>query len=157
MADYQQWIAAHMPVDPRGQCVEMTKRMAAAFPELQRVRGHYVCPLDGRRSHWWLVTPNGEVIDPTAEQFSSGGALGDYEPYEGPEPTGQCLNCGELLFGSESFCNAKCALETARYMARGGRVIVNGRDVTPDEATSVDAVDPQGGSTPVGPRATETS
>lgn len=132
--NYQQWIAAHQPTDPRGQCVTVTKQMAEAFPELRRVRGHYLCAFEGRRTHWWLVTPSGEIIDPTVEQFADRG--GDYEEYTGPEPTGQCLNCGELCFGSEAFCDAECAMETAKFMARGGRVVVNGKDITPDEAGS---------------------
>jgi hypothetical protein len=133
--NYQQWIAAHQPTDPRGQCVDATLRMATAFPELRRVRGHYVCPLDGRRSHWWLVTPDGQILDPTVEQFASNG-MGEYEPYIGKEPTGQCLDCGALLFDSETFCNATCAMETAKFMAEGGRVFVNGKDITPDGAAS---------------------
>lgn len=136
--DYQQWIAAHLPIDPRGQCVTVTKQMAAAFPELRRVRGHYICAFEGRRSHWWLVAPNGEIIDPTVEQFAT--RCGDYEEYTGPEPTGQCMNCGELAFGGEYFCNAECAYETAQYMARGGRVVVNGVDITPSQSATEDAV-----------------
>jgi hypothetical protein len=126
--NYQQWIAAHQPTDPRGKCVDTTKAMAEAFPELRRVRGHYLCPFDGRRAHWWLVTPEGRIIDPTVEQFASCG-MGDYEEYVGPEPTGHCLNCGALLYSSEGFCNAECAMETAEYLARGGKVFVNGKQV----------------------------
>lgn len=134
MANYQQWIAAHQPTDPRGLCVEMTRKMAAAFPELRRVRGYYTCPFSGQRhTHWWLVTPDGQIIDPTVEQFASLGQ-GDYEEYTGPEPTGKCLNCGALLFVQEAFCDAACAWDTAQFMARGGRVFVNGHDITPEAA-----------------------
>lgn len=112
--NYQQWIAAHQPTDPRGQCVEMTRRMADVFPELRRVRGHYYCPIEGERhTHWWLIAPSGVVIDPTADQFPSCGH-GDYEEYDGPEPTGKCLDCGALLFGPLTFCNAECAYNTAQ-------------------------------------------
>ena len=31
----------------------------------------YRCPLPNGGSHWWLVDTNGQVLDPTAEQFSS--------------------------------------------------------------------------------------
>lgn len=127
---YWQWIAANQPTNPRGQCATVTKRMAEAFPELRRVRGHYVCPLEGCRAHWWMETPNGQIIDPTQDQFVSCGQ-GTYEEYVGLEPTGRCLNCGEVLYGSEAFCNAACAIETAIFMNAGGRVYVNGQDITP--------------------------
>ena len=104
---YLRWIAEHV-TDPHGQCMEITERMAAAFPELRRVRGHYVCPYQGPRPHWWLITPDGTVLDPTKEQFVSQGCHGTYEPYEGPEPTGECLNCGALVYGAETFCNSNC-------------------------------------------------
>ena len=35
-------------------------------------------------------------MDPTKDQFVSQGQ-GRYEPHEGPEPTGTCLNCGVLV------------------------------------------------------------
>jgi hypothetical protein len=128
--NYEKWIADHQPVDPRGRCADMTKRMAETFPELRRVRGYYTCPIDGRHSHWWLVTPDGVVIDPTADQFASCGA-GEYEEYIGPEPTGHCLDCGALLFGAEDFCNAECAASTAEFCLNGGVISVNGRQVYP--------------------------
>lgn len=118
--NYQSWIAANMPVDPRGQCAAMTLRMAKAFPDLRRVRGHYVCPLEGRRPHWWLVAPSGAVVDPTVEQFASCGVGGDYVEHVGPEPTGQCLNCGALLYGNESsFCNVDCAVACVDWINSG--------------------------------------
>lgn len=131
MPDYRQWIANHQPTDPRGQCANMTLAMAEAFPELRRVRGHYVCPFDGRRPHWWMVSPSGEIIDPTAEQFASCG-LGEYEEYVGPEPKGHCLNCGALLFEDRGFCNAACAVECVEWMSRGGTIAVNGKRLWPD-------------------------
>jgi hypothetical protein len=80
---YIQWIAEHVELDPHGQCKEVTERMASAFPELRRVRGHYVCPVVGPQPHWWMVTPDGTVVDPTRTQFPSQGQ-GAYEPHEGP-------------------------------------------------------------------------
>lgn len=112
---YLQWIAEHVGPDPHGQCKEVTEQMAAAFPELRRVRGHYVCPSDGPQTHWWMVTPDGTVLDPTKEQFASKGQ-GAYEPHEGPEPTGTCLNCGGLVYGETSFCNSNCTKEFASYI-----------------------------------------
>jgi hypothetical protein len=114
---YMKWISEHVGPDPHGQCKEVTARMAAAFPELRRVRGHYVCPSDGRQQHWWMVSPDGTVLDPTKEQFSSRGQ-GLYEPHEGPEPTGTCLNCGALVYGETSFCNANCMNEFSSYIQK---------------------------------------
>lgn len=112
---YLQWTEEHVGPDPHGQCKEVTEQMAAAFPELRRVRGHYVCPSDGPQTHWWMVTPDGTVLDPTKEQFASKGQ-GAYEPHEGPEPTGTCLNCGGLVYGETSFCNSNCTKEFASYI-----------------------------------------
>ena len=112
---YLQWIAEHVGPDPHGQCKGITERMAAAFPELRRVRGHYVCPSEGRQPHWWMITPGGMVLDPTKEQFASQGQ-GAYEPHEGPEPTGTCLNCGALVYGETSFCNSDCMNEFSSYV-----------------------------------------
>jgi hypothetical protein len=88
--------------------------MAEAFPELQRVRGHYVCPVAGRQQHWWLVTPDGEVIDPTCRQFPSGG-FGTYEPHVGPVPTGKCLCCGKYVYDSTWCCSQSCLEELTAY------------------------------------------
>jgi hypothetical protein len=115
---YQEWIAAHQPLNPRGQCATMTERMAAAFPELRRVRGHYLC-VDGRFTHWWLVAPDGAIVDPTREQFTD--QHGDYEEFTGAEPTGKCLNCGDLVFHGGFFCDAACATATEEFMNRQRR------------------------------------
>lgn len=114
-ARYSQWIADNRPADPSGQCKAVTQRMAAAFLELRRVRGHYVCPSDGRLQHWWMVTPDGEIIDPTRDQFIST-EHGNYEEYVGAEPTGRCLSCDALLFGDEQVCDEECAKEFGAYL-----------------------------------------
>ncbi len=112
---YTLWIAQNVPADPWGKCEELTKRMALAFPELHRIRGHYNCPIDGRLPHWWMLSPNGEVIDPTRNQFSSKGQ-GRYEPHVGPEPTGTCLCCGALVYDGQTFCSQKCLSEMTAHL-----------------------------------------
>ena len=86
---YADWILANVEGDGYGQCKEVTRQMAEAFPELKRIRGHYYCWAWGERAHWWLADANGTIIDPTAQQFPSKGK-GEYVPWpEGaPEPTG---------------------------------------------------------------------
>jgi hypothetical protein len=113
---YDRWIATHYPptADVTGKCAEATAEMAAAFPELRRVRGHYVCHLAGRRQHWWLVDEAGAVVDPTRQQFASG-SLGDYEPHDetSPEPVGKCMGCGRLVYAESPCqphaCSERCA------------------------------------------------
>jgi hypothetical protein len=99
---YAKWIAENRPADPWGQCEALTRLMATAFPELRRVRGHYGCPVQGRLPHWWMVTLDGQIVDPTQDQFASKGA-GSYEEYEGREPTGTCIrrHSGSFRTGSQ--------------------------------------------------------
>jgi len=110
---YQAWIRENVPENPAGKCREVTRRMREAFPELRRVRGHFL-DVSGERPHWWLLDPDGDILDPTVSQF---GLKGPPSPYRylprderEPEPTGRCLECGELCFpphGPE-FCSLPC-------------------------------------------------
>ena len=102
---YLDWIEANVP-KTYGKCAEMTQRMADAFPELTRVRGHYDCSVWGLRAHWWL-TLDGKIIDPTASQFPSKGT-GSYMPFSGPEPSGICANCGESVYDGDYCCSKPC-------------------------------------------------
>lgn len=115
---YEQWIAEHIPGEAYGLCAEATKAMALVFPELRRVRGHYYCPHWGRRAHWWLVAPDGSIIDPTARQFPSQGR-GVYDPWDEtqPEPTGTCPNCGEYCYDHKLLCSRACEISYAAYCA----------------------------------------
>lgn len=109
---YQEWIEANVQ-EGYGKCVELTLAMQEAFPELKRVRGHYHCWVWGAREHWWLTTPDGVVVDPTADQFPSQG-LGEYVEWDGEEPTGICWDCGEYCYEGREFCSERCQ---ERYMA----------------------------------------
>ena len=103
--------------DLTGRCAEITATMAAERPDLRRVRGIYVCPIWGRREHWWLVDAENSIVDPTASQFPSGG-LGEYEEHiEGtPEPSGLCLDCRSYVYGGRTFCCEACAASTRAFM-----------------------------------------
>lgn len=101
-ADYQEF---------RGKCRPLCDALLLERPELKLERGTYVCPMWGDQAHWWLVDPDGEIVDPSARQFPSGGA-GLYIPFDG---TVTCAECGkkgkEEDFGHESrysFCSAQC-------------------------------------------------
>lgn len=115
MTKYRAWIKDNV-TETYGRCAEVTQQMAAAFPELTRVRGHYYCFAWGEREHWWLTTPDGEIIDPTAAQFPSRGR-GHYEPWDEsrPEPTGMCPNCGGYCYDGNTCCSDSCGLAYAAY------------------------------------------
>lgn len=119
MDKYTQWIEKHITTsgEAYGNCDQITKKMAEEFPELTRVRGHYYCIAWGERTHWWLTTPEGKIIDPTAAQFSSQGR-GTYIPWnEGDkEPTGKCPNCGEYSWDHQDFCSDECGNAYVAYL-----------------------------------------
>lgn len=96
-----------------GKCAEITLQKQKQHPELKRIRGHYDCPIWGKRKHWWLIDIDGKIIDPTKAQFPSKG-IGKYIPWiEGsPEPTGKCLECGDYTFNSQHFCSSECERKT---------------------------------------------
>lgn len=106
--EYEKWIKDNVK-SVYCSCREVTEEMRKKFPELTRVRGHYHCVLWGRCPHWWLITAEGEIIDPTASQFPSRGA-GYYEPWDEskPEPTGKCLNCGDYCYNGDACCSDSC-------------------------------------------------
>ena len=112
--NYTKWIEENV-TDPRDKCFETTLDMQEAFPELTRVRGYYH-GAPGPRPHWWLVAPDGKIVDPTASQFPS---RGEYEPFEGPEPTGMCPNCGGYIYDNNSVCSYKCGDEYSKYLVDG--------------------------------------
>jgi hypothetical protein len=117
---YHDWIKRNVD-DPLGQCRHFCELMKKEFPELTMVRGHYICWSWGRRQHWWLTTPDGEIVDPTVDQFPHP-HLGDYEPWiEGsPEPTGTCMNCGEQVFAPRhSICSDKCETAFVKWQKGG--------------------------------------
>jgi len=103
-----------------GNCAEITLAMGRQFPGLQRVRGHYMCPVWGERAHWWMVDANGNVVDPTADQFPSRGT-GEYIPWvEGAqEPTGMCPNCGGAVYDGGTVCSENCYVEFAASIMHG--------------------------------------
>lgn len=112
---YADWIAVNV-AEPYGKCAEVTLAMAEAFPELTRVRGHYYCFAWGERTHWWLTTREGTIVDPTASQFPSRGN-GEYVELDAsaPMPTGKCPNCSGLCYDGGYCCSDRCGAEYAAY------------------------------------------
>jgi hypothetical protein len=101
---YQRWIDKNVPDRCIGLCRRKSEEMVAKFPEL-RIVG---TSCQGMFEHCWCVTKKGNVVDPTAHQFSH--PL-DYTRYlELPDfPTGKCPECGELMYpdtpGTRAFFN----------------------------------------------------
>ncbi len=112
---YQEWIKENVS-DVDKMCSETTLKMLKVFPELTRVRGHYLCKYEGMCPHWWLTDPDSNIIDPTAAQFLSNGQ-GSYLPLDEdqPEPTGKCHNCGVLVYNGEVCCNDLCNKQYAYH------------------------------------------
>lgn len=84
---YQTWIQTHYPTatHARLQCFEATTKMVVAFPELRQARGHIMVGVR-LRPHWWCVTPDGTVIDPTAIQYKIPPLFYDEIPVDAEEP-----------------------------------------------------------------------
>ena len=114
--EHKAWIKKNVDVT-YGFCGIITEEMQAAFPQLRRARGYYYDSLWGQRKHWWLVTPEGKVVDPTVSQFP-GGPGGVYEELEDgdPIPSGVCPNCGHDVYDGAEFCNDKCSYEYVAYL-----------------------------------------
>lgn len=109
---YQAWIKEHYPTPASAklQCETATTLMINVFPELCRVRG-YAFVGCYTRPHWWCVTKDGEIIDPTVIQYESKPAFYEEIPLEAEEPHGKCYECGALLFrskGDDSYYCAEC-------------------------------------------------
>ena len=102
---YEMWMAANVTPPVRGMCKHYSELMVKVFPELRLAKGWYIDPTCIQHPHWWCVTPQGIIIDPTVEQFMLGGT---YKEYDGPEPTGRCYNCGALVFEMRNFCSGDC-------------------------------------------------
>lgn len=79
--NYDSWIKAWRKEKPRahGMCYYAARMMNEVFPELKLVRGKVIAqdfsylktPKSGpiESSHWWCIDPNGNIQDPTADQF----------------------------------------------------------------------------------------
>ncbi len=123
--EYRQWIANWLSTNnPYSKCAEAVTAMHEVFPNLTVVKGHADTDW-GRRAHWWLVTPTGEVVDPTASQF---GAVFAYDPWKPGDKAqvGTCMNCGDEIWKPlqtldeepkrECICSTRCSDAFATYL-----------------------------------------
>jgi hypothetical protein len=125
---YSEWIENYVSAQPnrfvRGMCMDATQKMAEAFPELRRECG-FVTVLHPNgvheEQHWWCVTPDGGIVDPTAVQFLQVFTYEAVDPANPsrPIPTGTCADCGENTFNGASFCSSVCEGATVAYLNSG--------------------------------------
>jgi len=101
-------------------CHEAVKTLVALCDDLKPIRGQVVMKAapDGDVRpwpHWWAVTLEGQVVDPTADQFPS--AL-EYRPHDESlgDPTGRCPNCGGLCHDHRYLCSDACERDYAAYL-----------------------------------------
>jgi hypothetical protein len=97
---YAEWIEAYIKSQKGivyGQCSSAVAAMVKEFPELRIVRGHVFDLMWGQRSHWWLVTVDGKIVDPTKSQFPC--VMGYEEWVPGTEVrVGSCMQCGQEIW-----------------------------------------------------------
>ena len=70
--EHLDWIQNNVK-DSYGKCLFYTAKLQEQFPNLRRVYGFYYCPIWGERNHFWCITEQNTVVDPTASQFPSKG------------------------------------------------------------------------------------
>jgi hypothetical protein len=94
----------------RGTCHEAAESLVEADHSLALVRGWYIDVVWGPREHWWCTRTDGEIVDPTVEQFPTGHIpeLREYVPYEGIHPCPGCSVAVREGEGYEGFCCAEC-------------------------------------------------
>ena len=123
MNKYERWILENYPTpkDCLLACREATEDMISFFPELKRVRGlaHVKEPRGlppTKAPHWWCVSPEGEIIDPTSLQYPLG--IERYDPVDETrgEPTGKCMECGNISYNKETFCSKTCEKNFLNYL-----------------------------------------
>jgi hypothetical protein len=100
---YVDWIRKYVDGAGSGLCEEYALLMEEAFPELTSVWGSY--SLNGKIwHHVWCSTPEGERVDPTADQFESGGSYYAYTKWVDISRAlrAQALAAAELITGKKA-------------------------------------------------------
>lgn len=104
----------------RGKCKTACEALQKVMPELILVRGWYNQPEWPKNAcqHWWLKTPEGVIVDPTALQFPMPHVKEFYEEFDG---MCECEECGKKIHENEAqfagrypVCSGEC------YMALVG-------------------------------------
>ena len=111
---YEEWIMKNYPTPDLAfrKCYEACLKMKQVFPELDIIRGQIeVEEPDGwiptKTTHWWCKYKD-IIVDPTKHQYPT--RILCYKPIDESkgDPTGKCLNCGNLTYNCEHFCCESC-------------------------------------------------
>jgi hypothetical protein len=99
-------------LDFRGKCKELAEAACAKDFTLKLVRGWYHCPIWGKQAHWWAVSLDRAIIDPSVRQFPTAGVGADYEEYDGNI---ECEFCNKVvaesaayLYAHHAYCSYTC-------------------------------------------------
>ena len=97
----------------RGKCKDFSAYLCMQNQKLTLVRGYYYDYQWGEQPHWWCEDIEGNIIDPTKNQFPSKGD-GQYIKFNGEV---NCSNCDKIILEDEAiydsnycFCSTKCLL-----------------------------------------------
>ena len=79
----------------RGKCKEMSEELIKKDSSLRLVRGFYCDPIwNTEDQHWWCEDTEGNIIDPSKDQFPTRGLAGTYREFDGYFT---CYGCGKQL------------------------------------------------------------
>lgn len=101
-----------------GRCKPVRDQMIERFPELRATQGRVTDGVN-RRWHYWAVTDEDEMIDPTASQFENvlwyeEADVDELWVEHGLDPdlgaVSKCQNCGSLTQNG-FFCSDRCSEE----------------------------------------------
>jgi len=128
---YAAWIRAYVLSEGgflRGKCGFAARRMVKCFPELRVAAGFVTWAIPSRPirdQHWWCVTKDGTIVDPTAQQFEGSIVPLVYEELDLNDPatrervpTGRCMNCARDCYNDKKFCSDQCLEETTSHLNR---------------------------------------
>lgn len=102
----------------RNQCMELSKLFAEKFPDLVTQAGFY-----NGNEHIWCKDTEGNIVDPTYEQFLPGGEYEEYDEGKHEVYLHTCPNCGSGVYGLKSeagkfggMCSDECGDSYAAYI-----------------------------------------
>lgn len=104
-----------------GRCRDEALKLAREDRSLTIVRGWAIPVGHAMVQHWWLIDCDGNIVDPTVDQFPlkplySPECVG--VPVERPQRVHLCPNCGGEHFGEYDYtvCSERCARSYAAYL-----------------------------------------
>jgi hypothetical protein len=90
-----EWVANQRLI--RGRCASATTEMVETFPELKRVAGWVYGAKTAPTEHFWCVSPDGSIVDPSASQFAGELTYREFRPGDSV-CVGRCMNCGDYIY-----------------------------------------------------------